>query len=196
MTDSWRLRTATIGDLDGLHRLNDQEPVYRFVFDGVAPDKAAIAATIERSSAEAGSGMWVLEQSLAAVDPAARLKFGRADQRALTRHAGCVLLRPGQTSGEAELVYLLDPAHWGRGLATRMAWTAITHAFGPMRRTCVFAGADAGNTASLAVMQRLAMRFRRQVRYPLGDGFEYEITPADAGPNPRPELLRLMTDDA
>jgi RimJ/RimL family protein N-acetyltransferase len=85
----------------------------------------------------------------------------------------------------------LDPRYWGQGLALRMAWTAITHAFSSSQINRVIAGADLANTASLDVMRRLGMRFHKDVHYPLGAGVEYVLHRDDAGPLPKPVLISL-----
>lgn len=94
----WLLRPASTADADALHSISSEPLVYRFLFDGVAPNRAAIAEMIVNSLRDAeqpGLGLWVLHRSEIAC-------------------AGCVLLRPQPSSGFAELVYLLDPAHWGQ----------------------------------------------------------------------------------
>jgi RimJ/RimL family protein N-acetyltransferase len=103
---------------------------------------------------------------------------------------GCVELRPYPLPGAAEITYLLDPAYWGQGLASRMAWSAIARAFS-FRIDSVIAGADVANTASLALMRRLGMCFHKEVRYPLGAGFEYVLRREDAGPTPQPALIPI-----
>jgi hypothetical protein len=50
---------------------------------------------------------------------------------------------------------------------------------------------DRANGASLAVMRRLGMRFYRDVRYPLGKGFQYTLARGDPGPKPQPALLAM-----
>jgi RimJ/RimL family protein N-acetyltransferase len=72
-----------------------------------------------------------------------------------------------------------------------MAWTAITLAFFSLQIDSVTAGTDLPNTASLAVMRRLGMRFHKDVQYPLGAGVEYVIHQDDVGPLPKPVLIRL-----
>lgn len=173
--DDWRLRPATTADVDGVHALAGKPAVYRYLFDGVAPAKPAIAGLIAESAAEAaetGLGFWVLTHPSAP-------------------YAGGVRLQPDLAARSAELTYLLDPDHWGRGLATRMAWTAITRAFRCPHIDRVVAGADAPNTASLAVMARLGMRFCRDVEYPLGPGVEYALRRDDPGPSPPPVPLPI-----
>jgi len=171
--ERWRLRPADLNDIDGLHALEANPLVYRYLFDGVPPDKEFIARAVAQSVANAGEtglGMWFLED-------------------VSTQYAGCVDLRPYPSPRSAELIYLLDPRYWGQGLALRMAWTAIIHAFLSSQIDSVIAGADLPNTASLAVMRRLGMRFHKDVQYPLGTGVEYVIHRDDAGPLPKPVLI-------
>jgi RimJ/RimL family protein N-acetyltransferase len=173
--DSWGLRPATLDDVDGLHALACEPLVYRYLYDGAAPDRELIARIVARAAEDAagtGLGLWILE--------------GEG-----VRHGGCVQLQPGDMGPRcATLAYLLDPAHWRRGLATSMAWTAITRAF-QTGIDMVVAGTDAPNTASLAVMRRLGMRFLRDVSFPLGPGVEYVLSRGDPGPEPSPALLPM-----
>jgi [ribosomal protein S5]-alanine N-acetyltransferase len=173
--DRWRLRRANLNDIDGLHALAANPLVYRYLFDGVPPNKEFIARAVAQSVANAGEtglGMWFLENDC-------------------TRYAGCVELLPYPSPRSAELIYLLDPKYWGQGLALRMAWTAISHAFLSSQIDSVIAGTDLPNTASLAVMRRLGMRFRKDVQYPLGAGAEYALHRDDVGPIPKPVLIPL-----
>jgi RimJ/RimL family protein N-acetyltransferase len=112
-------------------------------------------------------------------------------ESASVRYAGCVELLPYPSLGSAELIYVLDPRYWGQGLALRMVWTAITHAFLSAGIDSVIAGADLPNTASIALMQRLGMRFHKDVQYPLGAGVEYVLHRDDVGPVPKPILIPL-----
>lgn len=174
--DGWLLRRATLEDVDGLHALGAKPLVHRYLFDGVVPDKEFIASRVAQSvarAAESGLGMWMLENSSAS-------------------YAGCVELRPYPSPRSAELAYLLDPVIWGKGLAVRMAWTAITQAFLSLQIDSVIAGADVPNTASLAVMRRLGMQFLREIQYSLGfGGVEYVLHHHDTGPMPPPALLPM-----
>src|SRR5262245_15691025 len=176
--DGWQLRAATLADVDGVHRLACEPLVYRYLFDGTAPERNSIAAAIARAIADAARtrlGLWILQCPRAP-------------------YAGCVQLRPDRSAKSAELIYFLDPAHWGRGLATRMGWTVICRAFQePV--DVVVAGTDGANAASIAVMRRLGMRFYRAVRYPLGDGCEYTLARGDAAPTSQPALLAIVPED-
>jgi RimJ/RimL family protein N-acetyltransferase len=171
----WRLRRAGPHDIGGLHALAGKPLVYRYIFDGVAPDREFIARRMALSvpgAAQSGFGMWLLE-----------------DQS--KQCSGCVELRHYPSPGSAELTYLLDPDRWRQGLAVRMAWTAITQAFLSSQIGAIIAGADLPNAASFAVMRRLGMRFHKDVQYPLGAGVEYVLHRDDAGPVPRPALIPL-----
>lgn len=175
LQDPWRLRRAGPDDVDGLHALACLPPVFRYLFDGAAPPHEFIAQRVAQSvgrPAATGLGMWILE--------------GPTGQQ-----AGCVELRPHAAPRSAELTYLLEPDHRGRGLAVRMAWTAIVHVFRSAHIDAVIAGADHPNVASFAVISRLGMRFRKEVQYPLGAGAEYVLHRDDPGPTPVPVLLPL-----
>jgi len=171
----WTLRPIAVEDVDGLHALANKPDVYRYLFDGSAPERPFVEHMIEKSLTDmntSGVGMWVL-------------------QNQLVRYAGAVWVKPDRATRLAELGYLLDPENWGQGLAVRMAWTAIKQAFCTANIDHVFAGADRPNARSLALMKSLGMRFRTDVTYPLGPGVEYVLHRDDPGPSPSPKLLRI-----
>lgn len=166
---AWHLRRAVAEDAEAVHALAAQPAVYRYLFDGAAPELAPLRDWLMESAVFAGRpglGLWIL---------------GGAGQAC----AGCVRLHPAARLPSAELTYMLEPGLWGRGLATRMSWTVIREAFTRGGIDCVLAGADLPNGASRAVMRRLGMRFLREARYPLGAGVEYILRRSDPGP-PRP----------
>ncbi|WP_350349465.1 GNAT family N-acetyltransferase [Agromyces sp. G08B096] len=66
---------------------------------------------------------------------------------------------PGPWRGaEAELGYLVDPSHAGRGFATAIAGAMLDLAFGELGVHRVTAGCFADNSASWRVMEKLGMR--------------------------------------
>jgi ribosomal-protein-alanine N-acetyltransferase len=169
----WSLRRVACDDVDALHALCCKPEVYRYLFDGSPPERAFIAADVERSLADfdrLGVGMLVL-------------------QGPDRRPAGSVGLKPDAAGRSVELIYLLDPALWGGGLATRMAWTAMELAFQTGNIESVRAGADGPNARSFALMRRLGMSFRGEAVYPLGPGREYIRYRGDPAPSPPPERL-------
>jgi ribosomal-protein-alanine N-acetyltransferase len=173
--DGWHLRPADLNDIDGLYALTAIPLVYRYLCDGVPPDKEFIARRVTEGVAnaeESALGMWFLEN-------------------VYTRYAGCVELRQYPSPRSAEIIYLLEPRYWKQGIALRMAWTLITHAFLSSQIDSVIAGTDLPNTASLAVMRRLGMQFHKNVEYPLGAGVEYVLHWSDVGPLAKPVLIPL-----
>ncbi len=85
----------------------------------------------------------------------------REDGR-LLGHLG---LRPlPELGGETELLYMLDSAAWGRGIATEGGAAALEAGFGPLGLRRVIALARPENAASVAVMRKLGMRFEGEMR--------------------------------
>jgi ribosomal-protein-alanine N-acetyltransferase len=171
----WRLRPAELSDIDGLHALEANPLVYRYLCDGVPPAKEFIARAVAQSVANAGGtglGMWFLED-------------------VSTRYAGFVDLRPYPCLRSAELIYLLDPKYWGQGLALRMAWTVIAHAFFLSQIDFIITGADLPNTRSIALVRRLGMRFHKNAQYLLGAGVEYVLYRDDVEPLQKPAVIPL-----
>lgn len=64
----------------------------------------------------------------------------------------------------AGLGYAIRPDHWGRGLGTDAARTAVEFAFGALGRHRVHASVFPDNTASLAVLARLGMTCEGRTR--------------------------------
>ena len=174
MTDPYTLTPVRAADADALHDLLCVPEVYRYLADGAPPPRAVTQAWLDKSAADFeshGVGLWLLWAG--------------------DTVAGCVLLEVLENKTQAELTYVLHPDHWGKGLATRMAWTAMQQAF-ENGLDAVIAGADAPNTASLAVMQRLGMQFYRTVQYPAGEGSEYILRNSGPMPERVPVILPLV----
>ena len=153
------LRSATPQDEGKIHQLFCIPEVFEYLADGKEPPPSIASTWINAAVADRakyGGGLWVLVH--------------RSDQS-----VGGVVRLSGDDNGELELAYLLHPSFWGLGLATRMAHTVMMRAFGTGLVATIWAGADVPNQASIAVMQRLGMQFRREVQYPLGAGIEYQM---------------------
>ena len=180
VTGPYTLTPARAEYADALHRMLCVPQVYRFLADGAPPPRTVTEAWLTQSAEDFERhqvGLWLL--------------------RAGDRLAGCMLLEmmhtlPGdaEPAGKtaAELTYVLHPDHWGKGLATRMAWTVMAHAF-EAGIDAILAGADAPNIASIAVMKRLGMTFHRTVQYPAGEGVEYLLRATDPPPENMPAML-------
>ena len=145
-----------------VHELLCVPEVYRYLADDVEPPLSITREWIQQSAGDFhrfGGGLWALECSEG------------------HRILGLARLSDFEDN-EAQLTYLLHPRTWGQGLATRMAHTAMSRVFSTGDVSSIWAGADLANEASVAVMRKLGMKFRRDVEYPCGPGIEYEMTAA------------------
>ncbi|MGF1524227.1 MAG: GNAT family N-acetyltransferase [Leptolyngbyaceae cyanobacterium] len=171
------LRSATPQDAGKIHQLFCIPEVFEYLADGKQPPPSTAPAWVNSAAtdlANYGGGLWVL------VDDA-------------DLDVGGVVRLAGDDTSELELIYLLHPSLWGFGFATRMAHTVMKQAFEAGLVATIWAGADAPNKASLAVMKRLGMQFRREVQYPLGPGMEYQMRAGDFDPR-RIEPLPITVD--
>ena len=140
--------------------------VRRFLFDGAILSAAEITEAIEASTRDfgrAGYGLWLIRQK------------GGTDL-AGTDLAGTAGLRPLEDLGP-EIFYSLAPGSWGRGYATEAARAVLEHALGPAGLPEVLAEVDEGNTASIAVIERLGMIPFDVVPGELGPMIRYRKTP-------------------
>jgi len=140
-TERLVLRPVTAGDHAALLAHWAAPDVRRFLFDGAELSAAEISEAIERSTldfAAAGYGVWLIRER------------DRAD---LVGTAG---LRPLEDLG-LEIFYSLAPGAWGKGYATEASRAVLAQALGPLGLPEVLAEVDEGNTASIAVIERLGM---------------------------------------
>jgi RimJ/RimL family protein N-acetyltransferase len=135
--------------------------VRRFLFDGAVLSAAeigeAIAASV-RDFAAAGHGLWLISEK------------GRPELVG-TELVGTAGLRPLEDLG-LEIFYSLAPASWGQGYATEAARAVLEYALGPLGLPEVLAEVDQGNTASVAVIERLGMT-------------RFDVVPGQLGPMTR-----------
>ena len=156
------LRPATADDHAVLLAHWSAPDVRRFLFDGAMLPAAEITEAIEDSArdfARAGYGLWLVHEN------------GRSD---LVGTAG---LRPLEAIG-LEIFYSLAPGSWGRGYATEAARAVLDHALGSLGLPEVLAEIDEGNTASIAVIERLGMTRFGVVPGLLGPMVRYRKTSA------------------
>ncbi|HWN60461.1 MAG TPA: GNAT family N-acetyltransferase [Streptosporangiaceae bacterium] len=155
-TERLVLRPVATGDHAALLAHWDAPDVRRFLFDGAMLSAAEIAEAIEDSTRDfgrAGYGLWLVYEK---------------DCTGLTGTAG---LRPLDHLG-LEIFYSLTPGSWGQGYATEAARAVLDHALGSLGLPEVLAEVDEGNTASIAVIERLGMT-------------EFDVVPGLLGPMAR-----------
>ena len=151
------LRPATADDHAVLLAHWSAPDVRRFLFDGAMLPAAEITEAIEDSArdfARAGYGLWLAHEN------------GRSDSGLVGTAGlrppedlglvGTAGLRPLEDLG-LEIFYSLAPGSWGRGYATEAARAVLDHALGSLGLPEVLAEIDEGNTASIAVIERLGM---------------------------------------
>ncbi|WP_372966932.1 GNAT family N-acetyltransferase [Microbacterium sp.] len=182
-TEVWPLRTArlqirpmTASDIDTMWQWRRLPDVNRWL--GLAPD--TIEAFRERYlDPERLAAMHILELL---PDPAtAPVPIG--DIMIKLGDAWAQLEVADAAKGvEAELGWVLDPAHTGRGYATEAIRAVIDVCFGPLGLRRVHAGCFADNEPSWRLMERLGMRreefSRRTALHRSGewlDGMSYGI---------------------
>ena len=158
-TDVWPLRTArlqirpmTSSDIDTMWQWRRLPDVNRWL--GLAPD--TIEAFRERYlDPERLAAMHILE--LLPDDGTAPVPIG--DIMIKLGDAWAQLEVADEAKGvEAELGWVLDPAHTGRGYATEAIRAVIDVCFGPLGLRRVHAGCFADNEPSWRLMERLGMR--------------------------------------
>jgi [ribosomal protein S5]-alanine N-acetyltransferase len=157
-TERLVLRPVTAGDHAALLAHWTAPDIRRFLFDGMPLSAAEITETIEDSTrdfARSGYGLWLIHEQdrpdpeLAGPELAVTEMIG-------TEMIGTVGLRPLEGLG-LEVFYSLAPGSWGQGYATEAARAVLDHALGPLGLPEVLAEVDAGNAASIAVVERLGM---------------------------------------
>ncbi len=161
-TERLVLRPVTRQDHAGLVAHWTTPEVRRFLFDGAVQTPEEIAEAIEdstRSFAAAGYGLWLIQES------------------GTTELAGTAGLRPLEDLG-LEIIYSLAPGVWGKGYATEAARAVVQYALGPLGLPAVLAEVDEGNSASVAVIERLGMTPFAVVPGLLGQMVRYRSAPA------------------
>jgi RimJ/RimL family protein N-acetyltransferase len=132
----------TADDVDAVHRHWNAELVRRFLWDDQPVALETVRAVLAASSADfarAGYGMWVLRDEAPGI-------------------VGLCGLRPIDGSDDVEVLYSIEPARWGRGLATEAARAVLTCAFARLGLTRILGGVDEPNVASRRVLEKLGMR--------------------------------------
>jgi RimJ/RimL family protein N-acetyltransferase len=143
------LRPIADADAETLHALWSSPGVRRFLWDDERIPTARTRAAIEQSRelfAERRFGLW---------------GAWRRDRPAL---AGFGALWPFRAPPEFELLYGVAENEWGQGYAGEIADAVIGYCFTSLGMPAVRASTDAGNAASIRVLEKLGFGFvRREV---------------------------------
>jgi len=126
-------------DVARLHAHWNEADVRRHLWDDqpVAVDTVREVGAASRASFAAdGYGLWILTDAAG--------------------FAGTCGLR-ATDAGDVEVLYSIEPARWGRGLATDAARAVLDQAFGTLGLPRVLGGVDDANHASRRVLEKLGM---------------------------------------
>lgn len=99
-------------------------------------------------------------------------------------YVGLLLLKAmpygdGEFSDRLEIGWHLAEPYWGQGLATEAAQALLNYGFDVLELDTIWAVADAENKPSMAVMERLGMRYVETTdRYYGEEGVLYSVTRA------------------
>jgi [ribosomal protein S5]-alanine N-acetyltransferase len=147
-TERLVLRRLTPDDLDALAVLYRDPEVRRWFPDGTR--------TLEQTREELA---WIIDVYY--------VRYGYGLWATILKETGAFIgrcgLLPWEIEGrtEVEVAYLLDPAHWGRGLATEAARAIAEHAFDTLPVDRLICLIDPGNEASRRVATRIGMTLLR-----------------------------------
>ena len=144
-----RLRPWRAEDVDDLHRLWTHPEVRRYLWDDLIITPEQAAEVISSSLAcfeEHGFGQWVISP------------------KAEAAVIGFCGFRFFGDPPEVEILYGVDPTHWGQGLATEAARAVLRYGFEEPGLDRIYAGADPPNTASFRVMEKAGLRFDKRTR--------------------------------
>lgn len=141
------LKALTESETDALHRLFTDPEVRRYLFDDQVIPRSQAGEIIQESREmfdSKGYGLWGAYPS-----------------------SGGPLIGMGgfwhfHEPPQLELIYVIDPSRWGRGLATELAKALIRHGFKDLGFERIQASTDTPNTASSRVMEKAGMTFEER----------------------------------
>jgi ribosomal-protein-alanine N-acetyltransferase len=143
-TERLVLRPVSADEVGSLHRISNELNVRLYLWDDELVSEAtgkSLIAQSDRMFSKERIGVFGMRMR------------GRED---LLGFCGFVRLEGMEQS---ELWYELTQKVYGRGLATEAARACVHYAFEDVGMECVIAGADAPNTASLRVIEKLGMNY-------------------------------------
>ncbi len=144
------LRPLVLGDAPAIHAVMSDPEAMRFwdwpAFQDFETTADVVAGQV--AEIEAGTALyWAvgLEPSGTAI--------GCCDLSAIDRH-----------HGRAELGFLFQRAHWGRGYAAEATAAIVDHAFGPEKLDRLWARFHAGNDRSRSLLEKLGFAYEGVLR--------------------------------
>lgn len=145
-----RLRTLVPDDARGMHAIYGDEETMRHWSDGPSADldetRRRLAADLAFARS-GGSAVWgvVLKDSDELIGKCTLFQFSAQNRR-------------------AEIGYILNRAHWGKGVMSEVCGELLRHAFEDLGLHRLEADTDPANAASIALLERLG--FCREGYFP------------------------------
>ena len=155
-TSRLRLEPFSEGHLEGLHEMNRQPEVMRYISGQpeTREQTAASIARVQRSWAALGTSWWAfVELSSDRVAGAGCIQYARRDAD-LPADLASLKANP------LEIGWRLHPDFWRQGLASEAAHGMASFAFGTLAAPEIIAVRHPDNLDSGRVMDRLGMRYR------------------------------------
>ena len=148
-TERLVLRPFALDDMDALHTLWADREVRRYLFDGEVQARERVVEIVENS-----------------VEGFAELGYGFYSLRRLpspTQIMGFSGFRPFDEAGVVEMLFAVEPSHWGRGYATEATREVLRYGFEDCDLRRVVATTDTPNQRSVRVLQRLGLFFEKRM---------------------------------
>lgn len=149
-TERLRLRPIEVRDLNQIHRMWADPLVRRYLWDDLVITKERARQEIVSSTESFTNndfGLWV-------VLPKERKPAEPGGKEQLIGFRGLRLI---DGSSDAELLYGLHPAYWGKGYATEASSAVLRRFFAICHFDRVLARTDVPNITSVRVIERLGM---------------------------------------
>ena len=164
-TPRLRLEPMTDAHFDGLHALNSDSAVMRYITGkpDTPDDTRLMIERVKARWAEWGYSWWSLIE----------LATGEMIGAACVQHLGRDAANPH------EIGWRLRQDRWGQGYASEAARALATFAFDRLQAPLLCAVCDPDNTDSARVMQRLGMSFRGIEPWYDSDLAVYQLTRED-----------------
>jgi RimJ/RimL family protein N-acetyltransferase len=150
-----RLRPYRQADFAFFAGLMADEQAMRHMGGVLSPEESReLFKRILRPTAETGLELWAVEME---------------DSGEIIGHAG---LKPPESDGAREILFVLSPAFWGRGLGTEAAQLVLDYALNVARYARIIGTVDPENIRSIRVLQNIGMqldhwREDEQGKYPV-----------------------------
>ncbi|MDQ3819667.1 MAG: GNAT family N-acetyltransferase [Acidobacteriota bacterium] len=176
-TERLHLRAFTPGDLDDLCLVFGDADVMKYISGGKPRSRedteTGLLRTIEGFK-KRGFGLWAVVA-----------KNGEN----FIGYCGLTYL---EDTSEVEVAYGLAKSQWGKGFATEAASASLRYGFEEMKLDRIVAVVDRQNISSRRVLEKLGMRYTKDVHHYDADLMYYEISKAGYQSDGAQYLLRRV----